>query len=192
MAVSKAKEQQLKILGCTINFVQVGQGRRNLLLLPGWLGTWRSDFEGILDGFDHEEFTMVAWDPPGYGKSTVEGYRRCIPHECKLDAAKAHKLMKQLGLLPFSVLGWSEGGVTALHIAHKAPNTVSKVIIWGAPSYVTKEEVALSERRTQLNVFSPETKSRLITEYGEAELEDMLKRTVQLNRWLNECHAFDT
>jgi hypothetical protein len=41
------------------------------------------DFEFQLNGFDLTKFTVVAWDPPGYGKSR--------PPDRKQEAARAKK-----------------------------------------------------------------------------------------------------
>jgi valacyclovir hydrolase len=32
-------------------------------------GTIWSDFKPQIEGFNHEKFQVVVWDPPGYGKS---------------------------------------------------------------------------------------------------------------------------
>ena len=41
-----------------------------VLLLPGALGTIRSDMSALLDGLNSKgHLTLVAWDPPGYGAS---------------------------------------------------------------------------------------------------------------------------
>lgn len=40
-----------------------------LLLCPGAVGTIWSDFKPQIDAFDRNKFTIVAWDPPGYGNS---------------------------------------------------------------------------------------------------------------------------
>lgn len=37
--------------------------------MPGALGSIWTDFRHQVEGFDREKFTLVAWDPPGYGKS---------------------------------------------------------------------------------------------------------------------------
>lgn len=40
-----------------------------MFCLPGALGTIWTDFKPQIEGFDREKFTLVVWDPPGFGKS---------------------------------------------------------------------------------------------------------------------------
>lgn len=50
--------------------MQAGNGPIPVLFLPGIMGTWKSDFGPQLEeDFDGSRYTMVSWDPPGYGKS---------------------------------------------------------------------------------------------------------------------------
>lgn len=42
-----------------------------------------------------------------------------------------------------SLLGWSDGGITALVAAAKYPSYVHKMVIWGANAYVTEEDVRI-------------------------------------------------
>ena len=60
----------LESCGQTINYVKTGDGPCVTLLLPGALGTVRSDMITLLDGLNSRgRLTLVAWDPPGYGAS---------------------------------------------------------------------------------------------------------------------------
>lgn len=47
----------------------MGSGPHNIICLPGALGSIWTDFKPQVEGIDREKFTLVAWDPPGYGKS---------------------------------------------------------------------------------------------------------------------------
>lgn len=47
----------------------MGEGPHKVLCLPGALGSIWTDFKPQIEGFDKQKFTVVAWDPPGYGKS---------------------------------------------------------------------------------------------------------------------------
>lgn len=41
------------------------------------------------------------------------------------------------------MLGWSDGGITALIAAAKYPSLIHKLVVWGANSSVTKEDIKL-------------------------------------------------
>ena len=82
----------LSIEGSTIHYEQAGHGPHVILLLPGAIGTGLTDFRPQLERLNPELFTLIAWDPPGYGlsrppeKDFNDFYRK--------DAAIAAKLME--------------------------------------------------------------------------------------------------
>lgn len=87
------QEDQMDIDGVPINYVKVGRGPKVILFLPGTLGTWQTDFGAQLDDFDQSRFTMVCWDPPGYGRSRP--YDRIFSTQRNFqDAVIVHKLMQ--------------------------------------------------------------------------------------------------
>lgn len=49
------------------------------------------------------------------------------------------------------MLGWSDGGITAMIVAAKYPEQVDKLVIWGANSYVTEEEAKIYESEFPLS-----------------------------------------
>ena len=95
-----------------IHFVRRGSGEHPLLFMPGALGTALTDFDPQIEGFSGSAFTIIGWDPPGYGKSQppVRDFKNFFQE----DARMAVDLMKTLGFQKFSLLGWSDGGITAL------------------------------------------------------------------------------
>lgn len=48
--------------------------------------------------------------------------------------------MKALGYTKFSLIGWSDGGITSLMLASMFPDNVQKIVALGANAYVTPEE----------------------------------------------------
>jgi len=52
-------------------------------------------------------------------------------------------LFQALDLPKFSVLGWSDGGITGIFLAAKYPRNVRKMAIWGANAYITDEEALI-------------------------------------------------
>ena len=86
----------------------------------------------------------MAWDPPGYGKSRPPN--RTYPDDFfKRDADLAYNLMKSLGHTKFSVIGWSDGGITSLIMAAEYPENVHKMVVCGANAYIIPDEMAMYE-----------------------------------------------
>lgn len=48
---------------------------------------------------------------------------------------------QKLDINKFSLLGWSDGGISSMILAAKYPEHIEKLVIWGANSYVLPEEV---------------------------------------------------
>ena len=57
-----------KVNGVEIHYEVAGQGSDVILCMPGALGSTQSDFGPQLKGLS-DEFTVIAFDPQGYGKS---------------------------------------------------------------------------------------------------------------------------
>lgn len=56
-------------------------------------------------------------------------------------------LPQTLKFKKISLLGWSDGGITALIAAAKYPSYIHKIVIWGANAYVTEEDEMIYEGR---------------------------------------------
>ena len=48
-----------------------------------------------------------------------------------------------------SLLGWSDGGNTALIMAAKYPQLVDKLVVWGANAYFTDEDIEAYESKIE-------------------------------------------
>lgn len=64
--------QLVEVNGQKLHYEKVGTGKTVVLLLPGLMGSTRSDFPEQLDQLDPKKFTLIAWDPPGYGYSRAQ------------------------------------------------------------------------------------------------------------------------
>lgn len=87
------QEQKITIDNAVINYLKVGKGKKPLLCFPGALGTIWSDFKPQIDQLDRDKFTIVAFDPPGYGFSRPPS-RNFDLNFYEKDATMAYKLMK--------------------------------------------------------------------------------------------------
>lgn len=66
-------EKKVVVRGSNLNYVRTGaeNGKNALLLMPGALGSGTTDFKPQINDLPKllPNFTIIAWDPPGYGKS---------------------------------------------------------------------------------------------------------------------------
>ncbi|KAF8570835.1 hypothetical protein P879_01727 [Paragonimus westermani] len=130
-----------RVKGVRIHYIRVGTGEHNLLLFPGPMGDARVDYSTFLELLDTKRFTAIAWDPPGQGASIPPSERPWTkPGLLQNDADIALQLMRQLNLIPYSLLGWSVGAVTALMtVSTGQPKEFRKLFLWaydGAVSHV--------------------------------------------------------
>ncbi|XP_013925848.1 PREDICTED: valacyclovir hydrolase [Thamnophis sirtalis] len=129
------------------------------------LGSGRTDFEPQLKNMNKEIFTVVAWDPRGYGKS-IPPVRDFPPDFFERDAKDAVDLMQALTFQKFSLLGWSDGGITALIAAAKYPDLIRKMVVWGANATVTEEDVKIYNGLRDVSKWSEKTRKPLEAMYG--------------------------
>ncbi|KAJ1519308.1 hypothetical protein ONE63_004607 [Megalurothrips usitatus] len=152
--------------GMTISYVRAGTGPKTVLCLPGALGSAWTDFKPQLEQLDKSKFTIIAWDPPGYGFSRPPD-RDFMGDFFHRDADTALKLMKVLKLPKFSMLGWSDGGITAIILAAKYPLHIQKCVIWGANAYVLDEEIEMYKKIRDISTWSEKMRAPLVKMYGE-------------------------
>jgi len=67
----------------------------------------------------------------------------------------------------YSLLGWSDGGITALIIAAGYPDRVNNLVIWGANAFVTQEDAELYEKIRNIDNWSEAMRKPFIDVYGE-------------------------
>jgi valacyclovir hydrolase len=104
-----------------------------VLLLHGMLGTAELHFPNVIEWL-RPDYRVVGPSLRGYGQSTpkprdfpVDFYQR--------DARDVLAFMDALGLDRVHVLGYSDGGETALLAAGFAPERFKSVVAWGAVGY---------------------------------------------------------
>ncbi|RZC32046.1 valacyclovir hydrolase [Asbolus verrucosus] len=175
------QEQTVNVNGQIINYVKTGEGNKTLLCFPGALGTIWSDFKPQIADLDKTKFTVIAWDPPGYGSSRPPERNFSVKFY-ENDADTAYNFMMQLGIKKFSLLGWSDGGISSMIISAKYPTVVDKLIIWGANAYVIPEEIQSYEKIRDISQWSDRMKAPLIKLYTEEGLQTM---------WNNWCDALN-
>ncbi|XP_050461955.1 valacyclovir hydrolase [Cataglyphis hispanica] len=166
------EERKVKVNGTEINYARIGSGDHPVLLLPGALGTIWTDFKPQIENLNADKLTIVAWDPPGYGKSRPPD--RTFPDDFfQRDARLANNLMKILGYSKFSLIGWSDGGITSLLLASTYPENIYKMVVFGANAYIHPDEIKIYENLRDINNWSERMRRSNIEIYGE----DYFKKT---------------
>jgi len=125
--------------GSSIHFVSYGSGPA-VLLLHGGLGNrlaWFSQIPSLVAAGRQ----VVVLDIRGHGKSKL-GHKTL---NYRLLAADAIGVMDRLGIQRADVVGWSDGGNTALIMAQEWPQRVGRIVAISAnfnPAGLTAEELA--------------------------------------------------
>lgn len=164
------EEGIVEVGGVRLHYERNGVGPHGLLCIPGALGTARTDFSPQLEYFGRvgSGYTIVSYDPRGHGASRPPNrHYQVIPeHFLKTDANDAGGLMKALGFSKFSILGWSDGGVSAIILAAHFPTNVHKLVVWGSNAYVSKEDLELFEKFRDVSNWSARMREPLEAMYG--------------------------
>lgn len=153
------------INGVDLYYEKTGKGGHPVLLFPGALGSARTDFGPQLKGLNKERFTVVGWDPRGYGQSRPPS--RDFPlNFFERDAKDGIDLMKALGFEKFSLLGWSDGGITALIAAAMYPHLIMKMVVWGTNAFVSEQDLRLYDAVRDVANWSPRMREPMEKMYG--------------------------
>jgi valacyclovir hydrolase len=118
--------------GARLHYEDVGSGEP-VLLLHGLLGTAQLHFARLMDWLK-PHYRVIGPSMRGYGQSTPKP-RDFPPNFYHRDAADALALMDALGLEQAHVMGYSDGGETALVAAGMQPERFKSVAVWGAVGY---------------------------------------------------------
>merc|ERR1711936_129763 len=142
----------VSVEGRSIHVVRRGNGPKAVLLMPGALGTATTDMLPQIEGLCPRTFSLVGWDPPGYGDSRPPA--RDFKDFFQADAKMAVTTMQRLGFSRFSMLGWSDGGITALCAAIQEPKAIEKVVVWGSNAYLVQEDIDMIKQVKDVSNWS--------------------------------------
>lgn len=159
-----------------------GDGSHAVLCLPGALGSSHTDFSPQMEYFGRKNsgYTFVGYDPIGYGYSRPHE-RRFEIHPVlffETDANNALIVMKHLNFQKFSVLGWSDGGITAIMLAALHPTSVDKLVVWGSNAFVTDHDIELFEKVRDTAAWSSAMRKPLEQIYGTDTLQKLWSKWV--------------
>jgi valacyclovir hydrolase len=159
----------------TLHYERAGSGAP-LLLVPGALGTGRSDFPDQIGWFAERGFDVIAPDPRGYGRSRPP--ERDFPlNFYHRDAADMFALMDSLGYQRFSLMGWSDGANVGAIMAAQRPERVERLVMFGGQSFLTPEDIATFNTIRRIADWAPKPAAAMRKIYG-AQLDDLWDRYV--------------
>ncbi len=147
---------QIEVGGLSIAYRRAGEGP-TLLLLHGYVGDsreWRRQIDDLSD-----EFTVVAWDAPGCGRSSDPPETFRLPDYADCLAA----FVDALGLEPPHVVGLSFGGALALELYRRHPTVPLTLVLASAYAGWTGSLPAdVIEQRLQQNLRDSHKPDQLV------------------------------
>lgn len=156
----------VSVEGLQIHYRQAGSGPP-LLLLHG-LGSHSESWKHQLNGLS-DEFTVIAWDTPGYGKSEDPAEEIRFFEDF---AEVLKKFVEQLQIEPFYLLGHSMGSTLALAFYQKYPQAVRKLILADATRGGAAKDGDQNQVKLKNRLHAIETQTPL--EIAEARSKNLL------------------
>lgn len=179
----QVSENKIKLGKYNINYVRAGnEGDKGkaVILLPGALGSAQSDFKPQIEALPGllKDHTIIAWDPPGYGKSTPPPKKFHLDFY-EEDAQLANDLMNKLDFESYSVLGWSDGGITGMIMSAFYPKAVQKLVVWGSNAYVIEEETRIYESIRDVSKWSDKMRAPMEEMYGKVGFAELWSNWIE-------------
>ena len=152
----KGTTGKLKVNGVELYFESYGDGPHPKLCIPGAVGG-SYYFAPQINYFGRlgSGYTVIGYDPRGYGRSRPNDRANSSPLYYQTDADDAVGLMKALGFEQFSLLGCCDGGTCAIIAAAKFPSIIKKLVIWGAHTYLDKTDIEVFAKLRSIDNWLP-------------------------------------
>lgn len=146
-----------------------------VLVLPGFAQSIE-DFAALMEALMGAGYRVIAADLPGSGRSEPQP-RTYTATYYEDDARSFAALLEHLATEPAHVIGFSDGGMTALLMASLTPGVARSVLTWGAAGTISDPGGHLIEAMYNIvdNPIPPLQGFRdfLIATYGEANARIM-------------------
>lgn len=127
----------LELEGVPFYFEEQGAGPPLLLIAGtgGHTGTFSSVAERLSDAW-----RVISYDRRGFGQTVSPPMKAGYLHRHADDAAA---LLRALGAVPATVVGWSFGGLVALALAVRHPASVARLVLYEPPLHA-KQRMGLA------------------------------------------------
>lgn len=126
------------IRGVSVNYIQYGEGKKDILLLHGW-GQNIEMMKFIGDAFS-DRFRITILDFPGFGESEEPS----VPWKIQDYSLLIEELLKKLHIKKPIIMGHSFGGRVAIHYSSHHP--IEKLILFASPCVRLQKKLPLSTR----------------------------------------------
>ena len=132
----------MNVFGAKIRYADIGKGRV-IVLLHGFLESLEVWYG---NGFAQElakHYRVISIDLPGHGKSECVGY----VHRMERMAKVVKRVMDELGLRRYTLVGHSMGGYVALAFAEKYAENVTGLCLFHSTAYADSEAKRIDRER---------------------------------------------
>lgn len=146
-------------------------------------------------GLSGSDFTLVALDLPGYGRSELmatssrpsgssnsngSSIRDCEPtmDYFELCADVCRQLMQELGFKTYSVGGWNDGARVAALLAIKCQARVNSLLLWGFAPVMDEQSCLALARARDTSIWEPSILRTYADVYGEQGFGELWRKYV--------------
>ncbi len=165
--------------GFQIHYEVHGQGPVLMALTNSWglsLDALRAMYRPL-----EERLTLVYFDPRGMGGS--EAVREDADRGLAAVRADFQALREHLGLDKVNAIGWSNGAVNLIWLAHEHPETLSSAIfLHGMAAFTEEDAAALQEKHPELRA----TYAAFMKEVSDPELSAPEQTALQRKMWMED------
>jgi pimeloyl-ACP methyl ester carboxylesterase len=174
---------QVDVDGLRISYERAGSGPA-LILVHGFIGDGRSTWSAQLDDLS-DEFTVVAWDAPGAGRSSLppSSFRVADYAACLAAFVRALQLHQP------HMVGLSFGGIVALELFRRRTAVPNSLVLAGAyagwagslPADAVAERLRISLKRADLppDEFAAAMLASMFSESAPAQAVDTFAASVR-------------
>ncbi|CAG2178044.1 unnamed protein product, partial [Oppiella nova] len=184
----------VEVNGCPIWYEKFGWGPKPVLLIPGGIGTGRTDFLPQLEeeyALDFNAFTIIAVEAPGWGRSRPP-VRQFGVNVYNNDAQCFHAVMESLGFQKYSIIGWSDGAKVALLMAIKYPKCVESVVVTAISIYLTDSAIRFFKTTQNIESWSKDRIDCYLRCYEtKAEIQTLWTRFAKYIEYYNQYFPED-
>ena len=171
---------KVSVNGVEMYYEIKGSGPHSIVCIPGAMGST----EDFVKQFKHfgtrQEFTIVALDPRGFGKSRPP-QRQFTNDFHTVDAKDAKGLMDALGFKQFTVFGFSDGAMVAMILASLYPDSVRKLVVWGGNAFLGEEDTKIYTTYKEITALNANTQAKLGKVYGDELAASYWRDWIQLH-----------